>query len=441
MNMNKRVVNRRLAAVLLIFVVAVADVLLSFVSIGMGLEGGTVPDLTDGGGAENLLWARFAIAPLLAPLGAVALIWRHRFPRSVAAATSVLGALSLSGFAFIVALFLLARRRLDWWVAAVMALALAAEALLGTEAMDWQIALLGVAMLTAIAALGAYRGQRARHREAQLNALKERADQTEARHAADVEHSRLAERHRIAREMHDTLAHRMSLVAVQAAALQVDAPDEETAGSARLIRETAHAALGELRDVLGVLHQDGAASADAASAGSQWIPVANSRPGVAAAGTDGQVRAAPSGVAQIPGLLEEWRQAGVAVDYDPDPNLGENLPDAVSRAAFRVVQEGITNVARHAAGADAEVRLETHGAEHDGTGAGRKELRIVVSNGPGGTAEPAAGAGLGLVGLGERVQLLGGTLEHGPTWSGFQLEARIPFTEQPPSGTPEGTTE
>ena len=84
--------------------------------------------------------------------------------------------------------------------------------------------------------------------------------QAEATQVAEVERSKLAERHRIAREMHDTLAHRMSLLAVQAGALQVAAPDGETAESARLMRQTAHDALDELRAVLGVLHDDGPVS-------------------------------------------------------------------------------------------------------------------------------------------------------------------------------------
>lgn len=231
----------------------------------------------------GLEWARYAVAPVIAPLGAVALIWRHRFPRAVAAATAVLGAFALSGIAFFVALFLLAKRRLDWWVAAVIVLAVSAEALLGSEPFTWGLPLFATVGLCAIAAWGAYRGQPSRLHESQVASLRERAERVETVYAADVERSRLAERYRIAREMHDTLAHRMSLVAVQAAALQMDAQDTETASSARLIRETAHAALGELRDVLGVLHEDG---------------------------TSGETGTATT---------SQRRQAGIAVDCSPNP--------------------------------------------------------------------------------------------------------------------------
>ncbi|WP_269939786.1 sensor histidine kinase [Arthrobacter sp. HY1533] len=394
---------------LLVVVVAAADFLLSLISLGLGLDSGTVP--AEPGAVEFI---RYAGLPVLAPLGAVALIWRNRFPRSVAAAAAIVGALTFSGIAFLVALYLLARRQLSWWVAGLIALCLGAEALVGIEPLGWAEALLGVVLLAAIAGWGAYRGQRVRDREARLASLRERAELAELERAAAVENSRLAERHRIAREMHDTLAHRMSLVAVQAAALQVDAPDTETANSARLIRETAHAALGELRDVLGVLHEDGTAT----DAG--WKPV--ERHGTGSADSGGRIRTAPSGIAQIPGLLEEWRQAGVAVDFTPIPELEAGLSDAVSRAAFRVVQEGITNVARHAPDAQAKVGLEIIA----------RQLHITVSNGPGDPAGAAVGAGLGLVGLAERVQLLGGTLSHGRAGNGFQLCARIPISGHGP---------
>ncbi|MHA7303886.1 sensor histidine kinase [Arthrobacter sp. TMN-49] len=400
--------------VLLLIVVAVADVLLSAISIGLGLESGTVPDPEHAG----IAWARFGLAPILAPLGAVALIWRHRFPTTVAATTAILGALSFSCIAFFVALFLLAKRRLSWWVAAIIALSIAAEALVGLEPLSWDSALVMAVLLAAIAGWGAYRGQRARLLESRLTSLRERAERAEVERVAAIETSKLAERHRIAREMHDTLAHRMSLVAVQAAALQVDAPDAETAKAARLIRETAHAALGELRDVLGVLHQDGTRTTQRSPTVETGLPRVEAP--VAA-----MSRTAPSGIQEIAGLVAEWRQAGLSADYIPDPALCSGIPDALSRAAYRVVQEGMTNVARHAPEATATVTLELRNTECGGV-----NLRVSVVNGPGGRGEPALGAGLGLIGLGERVQLLNGSLIHRSTGSGFELIALIPFEQQ-----------
>ncbi|MFB9163149.1 sensor histidine kinase [Arthrobacter psychrochitiniphilus] len=401
--------------VLLVILVAATDVLLSLLSIGFGLQDGTVPDF------EQVSFAvlRFVLAPVLAPLGAVALIWRHRFPRTVAVATAVLGTISLSGIAFVIALFLLAKRRLDWWVAAVVALSLAMEALVGLETTDWQyVAALGLAVYGAIAVWGAYRGQRRRLWESQMAALKDQAAHAQAERVTGADRARLAERHRIAREMHDTLAHRMSLVAVQAAALQVDAADPETASSARLIRETAHAALGELREVLGVLREDGTSADERSYA-------ANAPSGVGAPSdvTAPSGVAAPSGIAQIAGLVAQWRLAGILVDYSQLPEDPVVIPDAVSRAAFRVVQEGLTNVARHAPGSRAHVNLELPAAT-----TGPTELHVTVANGAGGPGEPVPGAGLGLVGLAERVQILGGTVEHGHNAQGFELVACIPFT-------------
>ncbi|SED99255.1 Signal transduction histidine kinase [Arthrobacter alpinus] len=396
MNIKTLPIGSPWRTVLLVIVVAVADVLLSAISIGLGMDSGSVPDPEHSG----IEWIRFAIAPILAPLGAVALIWRHRFPKTVAATTAVLGALSFSFTGFFVALFLLAKRRLDWWVAAVIALSLGVETLVGIEPLTWDVALVGVVGLAAISAWGAYRGQKGRTLDSRMLSLRERAELAEVERAAETERSRLAERHRIAREMHDTLAHRMSLVAVQAAALQVDAPDADTAHAARVIRETAHAALGELREVLGVLREKETA----------------------------QAPTAPSGIADIPALADQWRQAGVAVEYVPQPGLTtDGIPDAVGRAAFRVAQEGITNVARHAPEARATVTLERYSSESNGP---ESELRITVVNGPSVSGDAAPGAGRGLIGLAERIRLLAGSLEHGPTTSGFELKARIPFTPQ-----------
>lgn len=420
--------------VLLVISVAAVDILLSIVSVGLDLDTGLIPEPEISG----MEWARFGVALLLAPVGALVLIGRHRFPKTTAVVTALLGSLSFSGLAFVVALFLLAKRRFSWPVAGVIAVSVGAEAVVGIEPLAWPNALFLVLLLGAIAVWGAYRGQRARLLQAQLATLQERAERSEAQRSADSEQSKLGERHRIAREMHDTLAHRMSLVAVQAAALQVAAPDTQTLQAAKLIRETAHAALGELRDVLGVLHEDGISGSSVISA--QWRQhVAGS----VAADSCGLVgispsvvshptaldRTAPPGLEEIGGLVSQWRQAGVAIDYSTNLETFGDIPDAVSRAAYRVVQEGITNVARHAPETEAVVRVELLSVELLSAQTPTMEahqLRIVVSNGHGISNEPAVGAGTGLIGLGERIKVLNGTLQHGPSDSGFQLQASIP---------------
>lgn len=408
--------------VLLVISVAAVDIILSIVSVGLDLDTGQIPEPEISG----MEWARFGIALLLAPVGALALIGRHRFPKTTAVVTALLGSLSFSALAFVVALFLLAKRRFSWPVAGVIAVSVCAEAVVGIEPLAWPNALFLVLLLGAIAVWGAYRGQRARLLQAQLATLQERAERSEAQRSADSEQSKLGERHRIAREMHDTLAHRMSLVAVQAAALQVAAPDTQTLRAAKLIRETAHAALGELRDVLGVLHEDGTSGSSAIS--TQWhqhvaASVAGDSCGVVYHPT-ALDRTAPPGLEEIGGLVSQWRQAGVAIDYSTNlESIGE-IPAAVSRAAYRVVQEGITNVARHAPETEAVVRVELLGAQSPTMQA--LQLRIVVSNGHGISNEPAVGAGTGLIGLGERIKVLNGILQYGPSDSGFQLQASIP---------------
>lgn len=385
--------------VLIVVSVATADLLMSVVNVGFGLDKGTVPN-TDPTALEFL---RYAGPLLLAPLGAIALIWRNRAPRTVTVVAALLGGISFSGLAFIVALFLLARRRLDWWVGAFIVLGVAAEVFFGIEPLAWDVAIFAGVALCAVAAWGAYRGQRARSMESRLAILHERAERSETERAADIDRSKMAERHRIAREMHDTLAHRMSLVAIQAAALQVDAPDAETASAAKLMRETAHAALGELRDVLGVLHEDGRAG------GRGPAPQA--------------VRVSPPGVGQIAVLLAQWREAGVDIDGTAEPSRSHAIPDAAGRAAYRVVQEGITNASRHAPGARVRVSLTVR----------EQQLIVAVTNGAAMDASSAVGSGLGLVGLAERVALLGGTLEFGP-WDGgrskpgYRLLACIPLS-------------
>ncbi|MEO6531626.1 MAG: histidine kinase [Specibacter sp.] len=193
--------GRAWRTVLLVLGVAAADVLFSLIVLGLGPADGTMP--SDPTVAE---FARVGIAPILAPLGAVALIWRHRFPKTVAAATAVLGALSFSCIGFMIAL------------------SIGAEARLGGEPLGWDVALVAAVLLAGIAGWGAYRGQRARLLESRLVSLRERAERAQAQRVGEIHRSKLAERQRIAREMHDILAHRMSLVAVQAAALQLDAP-------------------------------------------------------------------------------------------------------------------------------------------------------------------------------------------------------------------------
>ncbi|WP_242614394.1 sensor histidine kinase [Actinomadura roseirufa] len=226
-----------------------------------------------------------------------------------------------------------------------------------------------------------------------LAALAERAGRLEREQAARAEQARAAERARIAREMHDVVAHKVSLVVLHAGALQSDAADEDTRRAADLIRATGREALANLREVLGVLR------------------AAHAEP-----------RTPPPALSDLERLLAQSRAAGLTVRRR-DEGAARPLPDAAERAAYRVVQEALTNVHKHAAGAAAEVVLR-HRPGH---------LEVTVHNGPAEAApDLPPGGGLGLAGLRERLALLGGTLEAGPRPDGgFAVRARVPAVREP----------
>ncbi|MFC3503645.1 sensor histidine kinase [Micromonospora krabiensis] len=221
-----------------------------------------------------------------------------------------------------------------------------------------------------------------------LAALRDRAERLEREQEARADRARAEERARIAREMHDVVAHRVSLMVVHAGALEVTTADPATVETAALIRSTGRAALTDLREVLGVLRQE------------PPPPL----PGRDAVGE----------------LVRESRVAGLRVSLTDEVAPGP-MPGAVARTVHRVVQEGLTNVRKHAPDAAVAVRLR-----HliDG-------IEVTVRNDPSDRPGPVLpGAGLGLVGLRERVELTGGRLTAGPTPDGgFLLRALVPAGE------------
>ncbi|MFG2165155.1 sensor histidine kinase [Micromonospora chersina] len=227
-----------------------------------------------------------------------------------------------------------------------------------------------------------------------LAALRDRAERLEREQEARADRVRAEERARIAREMHDVVAHRVSLMVVHAGALEVTAADTATVEAAALIRTTGRAALTDLREVLGVLRQP--------AAGGAPLPAA--------------------GLDAVDDLVADSRAAGLRVDRRDEGTAGL-VPGAVARTVHRVVQEGLTNVRKHAPDAAVTVRLR-----HLPDG-----IEVAVRNGPATRPGPALpGAGLGLVGLRERVELAGGRLSAGPTADGgFLLRALVPVEELP----------
>jgi signal transduction histidine kinase len=332
---------------------------------------------------------------MLAVVGGVALWWRRRWPVWVAVALAPVAVLTdLVGGAVAVAVYTVAAYR-RWGVA------LAVAGLHTVASIPYAIARpdpvlgapvsvsLGVAVLAIAVVIGlAVRGRRLR-----LARLRGEAARAEADASSATDRLRAHEREQIAREMHDVLAHRISLVSLHAGALEIrpDLSSDEVARAAGTIRASAHQALEELREVLGALRGDSAGLAP------------------------------PPGLEDLHQLVADCRAAGSHVEVD-DRRPDRPLPPSVSRTAYRLVQEGLTNARRHAAATPVYLCL-------DRTGAGELHLwlRNALADGP-----AAPGGRAGLVGLAERVTQAGGRLQHGVRREAdgrlaFHLEAWLPW--------------
>jgi signal transduction histidine kinase len=325
----------------------------------------------------------------------LALWWRRRWPLGLGLASlPVLAVSSSAGPAGVIILYTVAAYR-RWQLAVLVAAAQVAllplERAIQSPGMSLTAYYLtGTLGPAVVVAWGMFRRSR---RQAQ----RERARRAEAEEQLRIEQIRYAERTRIAREMHDVLAHRISLLSLHAGVLEFrpDAPPEEVARAAAVIRSSAHQALDDLRAVIGVLRD----------------------------GTDGQGPQPPQPtLAALPGLLEESRAAGMRIHAEVHvPDLAA-VPDTIGRHALRIVQEALTNARKHATSAPVELRLE--GAPGHGLAIEVRNPSPVLA-----TAEPnIPGTGTGLLGLAERAALSGGRLEHGLDEHGhFRLRAWLPW--------------
>ncbi|UOX86053.1 histidine kinase [Amycolatopsis sp. FBCC-B4732] len=222
-----------------------------------------------------------------------------------------------------------------------------------------------------------------------------RAEEMESRQRLVADQARLRERARIASDMHDSLGHELSLIAVRAAALEVAAGlDGTQRDAATQLRAGAAAATERLREIIGVLREDAA-------------------PVEPVQGDLGE-------------LISRARASGLFIDATVDC---AQAPPMVARAAHRVVQEALTNVAKHAPGAAAVVRVTSSGAV--------TEVSVVNAPPPAGPLPGAASGRRGLIGLRERVRLVGGTLRAGPHEGGFAVTATLPHDAAPVEETPE----
>ncbi|CAM3584532.1 sensor histidine kinase [Smaragdicoccus niigatensis] len=223
------------------------------------------------------------------------------------------------------------------------------------------------------------------------------ASQTEENELERARRTVLEERTRIARDLHDIVAHRMSLVVVQAQTAQYRVPALSDPAKAEFegIAVAAREALNEVRSLLGVLRLEGQAV--------QHAPLPT--------------------LASIDDMIEGTRAAGIQVDYLPAPNV-ESVSDATALAAYRIVQESIANASRHAQGASITVALIVDGPV----------LNILVENGPRITDRDHGGVGLGhgITGMMERAQSIGGSLAAAPRPDGgFAVRAILPLTTVP----------
>ncbi|MFE7516950.1 sensor histidine kinase [Streptomyces sp. NPDC057540] len=336
---------------------------------------------------------------LLGGCAAVARRWPP-VPVAVVAAVSLSSTLELFTASYSPALLAfgyLAGRRQErtraalWLFGAVAAAGLLLTTVTGTSLGQWFTLLLTLALaVVAPWLIGRY----VRQYDRLVRSGWELADRMEREQAAVADRERLRERSRIAGDMHDSLGHDLALIAVRAGVLEVDpelGPAQQHAAGE--LRRAAADATARLRDIIGVLREDGAGAPTA-----------------------------PPGET-VEELTARARASGLDVTLTPAPV--PTLPGMSGLALHRVVQEGLTNAAKHAPGAAVSVEVAEDAAD----------VRVRLVSGPGTAGAAGPSGGTGLVGLDERVRLAGGALAHGVTGDGgFLLEAVLP--RNPPAPLP-----
>ena len=381
-----------------------AAVIFALLVIGGRLESSTPPPT----------WL-FTADVIAGAVGCAGLWLRRRWPVGLALVLVVFSTFSetVSG-ALVVGMLTVAIHRPPRTTAAVFVLSVVAALMYvvlrpepGIPA--WLLFMIGLAVQSAAVGWGLF----IHFRRQLVLSLRDRANRAETEAQLRAEQAQQRARDEIAREMHDVLGHRLSLLSVHAGALEFrpDAPAEEVARAAKVIRENAHQALQDLREV-----RSGGSRPARCPAGPGELPQPT--------------------LADVQQLVAESGRAGMRVTLREETS--GPAPDLTGRTAYRVVQEALTNARKHAPGAEVRVHL----AGSAGTG-----LRVEVRNdapppaagltaGPvpdPGLARPSGpapdpGAGQGLAGLAERVALASGRLEHGPTAEGgWCLSAWLPW--------------
>ncbi|MFF5176246.1 sensor histidine kinase [Micromonospora sp. NPDC000089] len=329
-------------------------------------------------------------------LGSLALWWRRRFPIVLGVVLAAASSFSETvAPAAVVGLFTVAVHRPLRATVAVCALSLAA---LSTFQLRWPETAAPPLTVFVILGLGHLAtvtwGLTVRNRRALVASIRERAAAAEVEALLRADSAARETREALAREMHDVLGHRLSLLSVHAGALAYyrDAPAEDRVRAAEVVRENAHRALQDLREVIGVLR---------APVGE--LPLL--------------------GVEDVLGLIDEARQTGTLIELRDEAGVtteANRLPETQGRMLYRLTQEGLTNARKHAPGAAAVVRISGRPGDH--------LTAEVVNASRAGPPPVPDGSGAGLRGLAERARLVGGRLDHGPTDSGgWRVRVRLPW--------------
>jgi signal transduction histidine kinase len=349
-------------------------------------------------------WDALRIAAALLACGALPL--RRRWPFGVLVATTIgdaiLGALAIRGpgqVAVAFAMFTVAAsstRRDSLRLAGVVAAVMLFAALIVPGGPEWSGTIAGPAVVL----LGWVAGENARVRRAHTQTLVEQAEQRERQRDARARQAATDERVRIARELHDIVAHAMSLIAVRAGAARmvIDEHPGEAREALSIIETTSRQALREMRRLVGVLRDPDPA-------------------------VRGQLEPA-AGLADLDELVSQVADAGVRVELEVTGPV-RPLPEGIDLSAYRIVQEALTNVVRHAGPTTAHLRVRY----------GTNALEIdLLDDGPaeGEAPTPANGQGHGLVGMRERVGLYDGELVTGRAGRGYRVVARLPIDEDRP---------
>ena len=358
---------------------------------------GDQPDDPSGAGWNTIRYVAIVVACLALPL-------RRRNPMHglylIGPAIVVLAALGPRGPAVITAAFVIysvaatTQRRISLKAALGVVGGVVVGAMLAAGGPAWG----SVLSLPPVVVVGWLAGENTRVRRVYAQELLERAAERERERADRALRAVADERLRIARDLHDIVAHAMSVIAIRSGVARVvlDTQPDEVRETLGIIEKTSKRALAEMRLLVGVLRES----------------------------EDGPELTPAPGLSDLPDLIDQIGQAGVNVDLDID-SAGDTpaLPAGVDLSAYRIIQEALTNVVRHAGPTTAHVTVRHR---HD-----QLEIQVVDDGAPVGRppSPTPEGRGHGLVGMRERVNLFGGTLSAAPTGSGFRVLASLPFDE------------